>query len=182
MEKHLTVSPSKANALRADATVVATEPAAEATEAPTPPDTPTDTAEVEPEPDDGSLVQQGWLAAARGDSTAAIAALREAMERDPSDIEASISASLPAGCSATVSLLIPGRTDFVLLEDEQKFVLYRGNIECHTPATEQVLPISITVEIDHQLHLIGNDGDDNNPANDSVTVNQNIIIGPPAPQ
>jgi hypothetical protein len=101
---------------------------------------------------------------------------------DPSDIADSLNAAIPTGCAASVTLLIPGNTDFVLLEDEQKFVLYRGNIECHTPATEQVLPISITVEIDHQLHLIGNDGDDINPANDSVTINQNIIIGPPAPQ
>jgi hypothetical protein len=87
----------------------------------------------------------------------------------------------PAGCTATTSLLIPGRTDFVLLEDEQKFVLYRTKFECHTPATQQVIPISITVNINHQLHVIQPDGDDTNTSNDSVTVNQNIVIGPPPP-
>jgi hypothetical protein len=78
--------------------------------------------------------------------------------------------------------LIPGRTDFVLLEDEQKFVLYRGNIECHSPAIEEVVAISIDVSIDHQLHLIQPDGDDSNASNDSVNVSQNIIVGPVAPQ
>jgi hypothetical protein len=87
----------------------------------------------------------------------------------------------PAGCTATTSLLIPGRTDFVLLADEQKFVLYRTRFECHAPATEQVLSISVTVSIDHQLHTPGPDGDDSNAANDSVTLTQNIIVGPPAP-
>jgi len=87
----------------------------------------------------------------------------------------------PAGCTAVTSLLIPGRTDFVLLEDEQKFVLYRTKFECHAPAIEQVIPISITVNINHQLHVPGPDGDDTNTSNDSVTVNQNILVGPPPP-
>jgi tetratricopeptide (TPR) repeat protein len=38
--------------------------------------------------DDEPLVQQAWLAAARGDTTSAVTALRRAMERNPSDIEA----------------------------------------------------------------------------------------------
>ncbi len=87
----------------------------------------------------------------------------------------------PAGCTAVTSLLIPGRTDFVLLEDEQKFVLYRTRFECHAPAIQQVIPISITVNINHHLHFPGPDGDDTNTSNDSVTVNQNINIGPVAP-
>jgi hypothetical protein len=87
--------------------------------------------------------------------------------------------SPPAGCTATTSLLIPGRTDFVLLADEQKFVLYRTRFECHSPATEQVLPISVTVSIDHVQQPP--DGDDSNPANDSVTLTQNVIVGPPPP-
>jgi hypothetical protein len=85
----------------------------------------------------------------------------------------------PAGCTATSVLLIPGRVDFVLLASEQKFVLYRTKFECHSPATEQVIPISVTVSIDHVQ--MPPDGDDLNTSNDSVTVNQNIIIGPPPP-
>jgi hypothetical protein len=85
----------------------------------------------------------------------------------------------PAGCTATTSLLIPGRVDFVLLEDEQKFVLYRTKFQCHSPATEQVLSISVTVSIDHVQQPP--DGDDSNAANDSVTLTQNVIVGPPAP-
>jgi hypothetical protein len=55
----------------------------------------------------------------------------------------------PAGCTATTALLIPGATSFVLLAGEQKFVLYRTKFECHAPATQQVLGISITVTINH---------------------------------
>jgi len=43
-----------------------------------------------------------------------------------------LTASLPAGCTANTVLLIPGRTDFVLLNGEQKFVLYRTKFECHS--------------------------------------------------
>jgi hypothetical protein len=85
----------------------------------------------------------------------------------------------PTGCTAVTSLLIPGQTTFVLLEDEQKFVLYRTKFECHAPAIEQTLSISVTVSIDHvEVPL---EGDDINPANDSVTVSQNILVGPPPP-
>ncbi len=62
---------------------------------------------------------------------------------------------------------------------EQKFILYRTKFECHAPAVQSVLPISIQVCIDHVQQPP--DGDDNNPANDCVTVNQNIIVGPPPP-
>jgi hypothetical protein len=83
------------------------------------------------------------------------------------------------GCGNQTTMLIPGRTDFVLLNGEQKFVLYRTKFECHEPATQQVVPISVTVAIDHVV--TGDPGDDLNSSNDSVTVNQNVIIGPPPP-
>lgn len=47
--------------------------------------------EAEPEPIDAghdALVQSAWISAARGDSTAAVTALREALDRDPSNVEA----------------------------------------------------------------------------------------------
>jgi len=47
------------------------------------------------------------------------------------------------------------------------------------PATQQVLPITVTVSIDHVQEPP--DGDDLNTANDSVSVSQNIIVGPPPP-
>jgi tetratricopeptide (TPR) repeat protein len=89
----------QAAALRGDATVAATEPSAATEEAAPEPESPADAEpaqepepepaqEPEPEDEDEPLVQQAWLAAARGDTTSAVAALREAMERDPSDIEA----------------------------------------------------------------------------------------------
>ena len=90
-----------------------------------------------------------------------------------------LTASLPTGCTASTVLLIPGRTDFVLLAGEQKFVLYRTRFECHSPATQQVLPITVTVSINHVQVLP--DGDDLNTSNDSVSISQNIIVGPPPP-
>ncbi len=92
----------------------------------------------------------------------------------------------PDGCEAATTLLIPGRPDFVLLEDEQKFVLYRTRFECHAPAVQSVVPLTIQVCIDHQLHPTDPthpipDGDDTNPANDCVEITQNVIVGPPPP-
>jgi hypothetical protein len=95
---------------------------------------------------------------------------------DPANL---VSVSLPNGCTKSTSLQIPGRTDFILGAHEQKFVLYRTKFECHSPATQQVLPLSVTVSIDHVQ--MPPDGDDTNTANDSVTINQNIVIGPPPP-
>jgi tetratricopeptide (TPR) repeat protein len=43
---------------------------------------------AEPSGDGESLVQQAWLAAARGDSTSALATLRQALEIDPADADA----------------------------------------------------------------------------------------------
>jgi hypothetical protein len=83
------------------------------------------------------------------------------------------------GCTSSTVLLIPGRTDFVLLANEQKFVLYRTNFECHAPATQSVVPITITVCIDHVQQPP--DGDDTNAANDCVSITQNVNIGPPPP-
>jgi hypothetical protein len=85
----------------------------------------------------------------------------------------------PDGCGNSTVLLIPGRTDFVLLANEQKFVLYRTKFECHAPATQSVVPLSIQVCIDHVQQPP--DGDDTNAANNCVTVNQNVVIGPPPP-
>jgi hypothetical protein len=83
------------------------------------------------------------------------------------------------GCIATTTLLIPGRTDFVLLANEQKFVLYRTKFECHTPAVQSVVAITIQVCIDHVQQPP--DGDDLNAANDCDSETQNVVIGPPPP-
>jgi hypothetical protein len=97
-----------------------------------------------------------------------------------------ITTAIPSGCTATTTLLIPGATTFVLLEDEQKFVLYRTRFECHAPAVQSTFVLSITVCIAHQpappnpMHPIP-DGGDSNAANNCVTVTQNVIVGPPPP-
>ena len=151
-----------------------------------------------------------------------------------------IISQLPNGCIENDAvgidpvLIIPGRTRFVLLEDEQKFILYRVNIECHNPAVQSVFPLTVQVNINHLspcdndrqddnqidnlndgcpavgtaetypaqcVDTIDNDndghindgcpvdnavseftdGDDENAANDTITITQNVNIGPPAP-
>jgi hypothetical protein len=94
-------------------------------------------------------------------------------------VNAQLAGALPVGCTVSTVLLIPGSTHFVLLADEQKFILYRSRFECHTPAVQSVIPITVTVSIDHNQEPP--DGDDLNTANDSASVSQNIIIGPPPP-
>jgi hypothetical protein len=89
-----------------------------------------------------------------------------------------ITTALPAGCTANTSLLIPGATTFVLLDGEQKFVLYRTKFTCHSPAVVSVVPITVSVNINHQDT---GGGDDVHTANDTVTISQNINIGPQFP-
>jgi hypothetical protein len=89
-----------------------------------------------------------------------------------------ITTALPAGCTKNTSLLIPGATTFILLDGEQKFVLYRTKFECHAPAVVSVIPITISVNINHQDT---GGGDDTHTANDTVTISQNINIGPQFP-
>jgi hypothetical protein len=87
----------------------------------------------------------------------------------------------PANCTLVNTLVIPGRTRFILLEDEQKFVLLRSRFECHTPAVAGVYPITASLGVDHQLHTILPDGDDTNTANDLWSQTQNINVSAVTP-
>jgi hypothetical protein len=82
-------------------------------------------------------------------------------------------ANLPGDCTAELQLIIPGQTTFILLEDEQKFVLYRVRIECHSPLVDSVVPVTVRLTIDH---IDTGDGEDLNQANDSDEITQNVII------
>ena len=95
---------------------------------------------------------------------------------------------LPAACNTgslnsqgtQVTLVIPGSTTFVLLDDEQKFVLLRVRFECHTGVTPGIYPITATVTVDHQ----DTGGGDETPAqqtNNTKTVITNVNISAVAP-
>jgi hypothetical protein len=90
-----------------------------------------------------------------------------------------LTSSLPGGCAATASLVIPGRTDFMLLAGEQKQLLWRVRFECHAPAVESIVPLTIEIAIEH---VVQSDGvGDNDPANNSVTLIESMIIGQETP-
>jgi hypothetical protein len=78
-------------------------------------------------------------------------------------------------------LIIPGKTKFLLMEDEQKFVLLRSKFECHTPAVAGVYQITASLSIDHQLHTVLPDGDDTVTTNDLWSQTQNINVSAVTP-
>jgi hypothetical protein len=89
--------------------------------------------------------------------------------------------AVPVGCTRTPlddnpndgilseALVLPGQDNFILLDDEQKTLVWRLRYECHDPATNGTFDQTITVEIT----VAG----DQNPANDSITVVKTVIIG-----
>ena len=85
--------------------------------------------------------------------------------------------AVPDGCTAQSALLVPGRPNFVLLAGEQKSVLYRTKYECHAPAGDALVPMALTFAIDHREFFP--DEDDSNTANDSVTLESNLVVGTP---
>ena len=80
---------------------------------------------------------------------------------------------------ATASLVIPGRTDFMLLAGEQRQLLYRVRFECHAPAVESIVPLTTEVAIEHVAQPDGMG--DNDPANNSVAFIDSMIIGQATP-
>jgi hypothetical protein len=103
---------------------------------------------------------------------------------DTVTIDFTVTGNLPVapGCVLTETLVIPGQNTFILLEDEQKFVLHRVKFECHS-APDGLYQINVCLSIDHQVHPVDPDpahndseGDDSNPANDQVCIQQNVIV------
>jgi hypothetical protein len=86
-----------------------------------------------------------------------------------------LATALPQGCTASGSLLIPGRTDFVMSAGEEKRVLYKLAFECHAPAVPRVVPITIGVTVTHV------NGDDN-PGNNTTQLGRTLIIGSGTPE
>jgi len=86
------------------------------------------------------------------------------------------------GCSENLQQILPGRSEFRLLEKEQKWVLFRARYECHEPVDPGIYPLNVTLTIDHVAH--GEQecfGDDLNTANDSKTRTKSLLIEDPMP-
>jgi hypothetical protein len=64
-------------------------------------------------------------------------------------ISMSIAEPVPAGCTRTEALIIPGARQFFLAAGEQKTIVWRVRYECHSPATAQVLNQTVTVGVTH---------------------------------
>ncbi len=109
-----------------------------------------------------------------------------------------------ADCTIDQDLILPGQDTFILTAGEQKFQVYRVRIECHSPATPEVVTMSIEKCIEIDDNYIGHDDDgdtvvdedsrdgvdddgdsedgedppnpDGNPGNDCKTTEKQVII------
>jgi hypothetical protein len=60
-----------------------------------------------------------------------------------------VSGALPAGCTSTTGLILPGQTSFTLGAHEQKDIVYRVRYECHAPATGTVINQTVAFTVTH---------------------------------
>jgi hypothetical protein len=60
-----------------------------------------------------------------------------------------ISGALPAGCTRTAALILPGQTTFTLAPHEQKMIVFRVRYECHAPATGVTVTQTVTFTVTH---------------------------------
>jgi hypothetical protein len=93
-------------------------------------------------------------------------------------VSMNIAEAVPAGCTRVIALILPGQLTFILLEGEQKIIVWRVRYECHTPAVIQVINQTVTVAIQH-LDIDGpgpHNGNDTNLANQSKTTTKQVII------
>jgi hypothetical protein len=98
-------------------------------------------------------------------------------------VSMNIAQGVPADCTRTPtdgpdplssigeeSMVLPGQSTFVMAGGEQKFLVWRLRYECHSPATPQTFPQTVTVSI----ALVGPvDGD---LSNNTQTTTKDVII------
>jgi hypothetical protein len=92
-------------------------------------------------------------------------------------VSISILEPVPAGCTRTIVMILPGQTQFVMAAGEQKFIVWRVRYECHS-VTGQVINQTVTVSITHD-DIDGpgpHNGNDSVPANNSKTTTKQVII------
>ena len=79
------------------------------------------------------------------------------------------------------ALILPGHNPFMLLDGEQKWVLYRTRFECHEEdgAVAGIYPLDITLCINHVDDSHPDGGDDLNAANDCQTRTRSLLIEAP---
>jgi hypothetical protein len=58
-------------------------------------------------------------------------------------------------CTQDDLMILPGQSSFVLEPDEQKFIVFRAGLECHS-TTDQVIPLFVGVTLEGD----GDDDDD----------------------
>jgi hypothetical protein len=89
---------------------------------------------------------------------------------EDAQVELNVS-DLPAGCSMTQQLILPGQDTFSMLAGEQKFVLWRNGFLCDT-ATPGAYALDVRACIDHTTP----DGDDTSPTNNCHEQMRNIVV------
>jgi hypothetical protein len=93
-------------------------------------------------------------------------------------VSMSIAEPVPAGCTRSQVMVLPGQTQFVMAAGEQKFIVWRVRYECHSPAGGQVINQTVTVSITHD-DIDGpgpHSGNDTNPSNNTKVATKQVII------
>jgi hypothetical protein len=88
-----------------------------------------------------------------------------------------VTADVPAGCTRTQGLILPGATTFTLGANEQKVIVYRVRYECHAPVVAQVINQTVTFTVTHIQDVPGSPGDVETFTSDNTkTVTKQVII------
>jgi hypothetical protein len=93
-------------------------------------------------------------------------------------INMSITGGVPAGCTQTSSLILPGAQQFFLAPHEQKTIVWRARYECHAPATGVVINQTVTVGVTHCDPTTSNPNPITNPTPGGVCDPNTISEGP----
>ncbi len=93
---------------------------------------------------------------------------------DTVELNLTITPPVPDGCTEDIQQILPGRSQFILMALEQKWVLFRVRYECHSPALPGIYPLLVELCIDHIPDVP--DGDDTFPANDCQSRTKSLLI------
>ena len=101
----------------------------------------------------------------------------EATNNEPYDARVTVTSSLstpPEGCTQTnLRFLLPQET-FILLGDQQRYLVERIRLECHSPASVQVYDLAIEKCLSHEP--LNDAGTEHDLTNNCDTIHKPVVI------
>jgi hypothetical protein len=82
-----------------------------------------------------------------------------------------IAEPMPAGCAREARIIVPAQTSMIMYAGETKSMVWRVRYECHSPATNSVVPQTVTVRVTHQP-----DGIDTQPSNNTASLKRYVMV------